>query len=77
MATLAGLLVLVGTAGFGVVTWKWLDAAAARDEADRQRVEAEGQRNIALSQQLAASARSELSVDPELSVLLAREAAGD
>src|SRR5262249_328533 len=35
VAALAGLLVLVGTAGFGLVTWKWLEATAARDEAAR------------------------------------------
>lgn len=50
-------------------------AEAQRAEADAQRARAENERQIARSRELAASALAQLGIDPELSLLLAAEAA--
>jgi eukaryotic-like serine/threonine-protein kinase len=48
VATLAVALVLVATVGFGLVTWKWLDAAVARDSAAQAAEEEKRARKDAL-----------------------------
>jgi WD40 repeat protein/tRNA A-37 threonylcarbamoyl transferase component Bud32 len=59
VAALSALVVLLMTGGFALVTWLWLDAVNARNEADRRALEAEVAKKSANEQTLRAEAALE------------------